>query len=380
MLAYVIPTRNRPERLAQTLHALGALPFHAAKVIVADNAAPSLHPSVEAPAVLANGLGVSVLRMGRNLGTAARNAAVRAADRSCEWIVMLDDDSHPAPADLGFLRALAEARPDTAAVQAEIHLPGQGKRESGGLPEVFVGCGVAIRRRAFLEVGGYDESFDYYAEEYDLSAKLLLAGWRITLDRRFRVVHHKVEQGRDMNRILRRLVRNNGWVMQRYSPDAVRRAEVREVVSRYGKIARKEGALPGYLRGLGELGATLARQKRRPMPGELFDRFTGLAAAREALREAHDREPFGRAVLVAEGKNARVVRVALRELGVEVVASTRHRPETGATSMVIGTLSPGPMLDAYERLRRENPEARVIAPWPGLIGGEREGSRYSTAA
>ena len=95
---------------------------------------------------------------------------------------MLDDDS--APSSLGHLNAIADAGRLTAAISAEIWLAGEQdssvasaqrtQRESGGLPEVFTGCGVAIRREAFLEARGYDHSFGYYVEEYDLAAKLLL--------------------------------------------------------------------------------------------------------------------------------------------------------------------------------------------------------------
>src|SRR5258706_488360 len=87
----------------------------------------------------------------------------------------------------------------------------------------FAGGGVAIRRDAFLDLGGYDPSFGYYAEEYDLAARMLLAGFRIQFDRWFRVEHHKVWLNRSMDTILAHLVRNNGWVAQRYAPDEYRR-------------------------------------------------------------------------------------------------------------------------------------------------------------
>ena len=359
MIAYVIPTRNRPERLRATLEAIGELPRHGAQVVVVDNDS-DVPPAV--PVVLANGITTEVVFLKENQGAAARNAGVGAADGACEWVVMLDDDSHPM--DVGFLGALRDAAGDVAAVGAEIILPREGRREAGGLPEVFTGCGVAIRPDAFLAAKGYDRGFDYYAEEYDLSAKLLLAGMRVTLDRRFRVAHHKVAAGRDMGRILRRLVRNNGWVMQRYAPESARRKELWETVSRYGRIAHLERAMGGYAHGLAELAATLRGQRRTPMSAEMFDRFTGKAHARESLQRAFGARPFSTAALVNEGKNARHIREAVAELGVRVVDDA-----VGADRIVIGTLSPGPMLDAWEGLvGRVDPE-RVIAPWGGLVEG-----------
>jgi len=373
VISYVLPTRDRPAILAATLTALASLPAHNAEVVIVDNAS-RVPPSV--PLRLANGMGVTLLLRGRNDGAAARNEGVLAADPASEWIVMLDDDS--APTDLGVLGAISRARADVGAVAAEIFLeprPGgsaggghvlTARRESGGLPEVFVGCGVAIRREAWNSTArgslsaGYDPAFGYYAEEYDLSARLLLAGWRIGFDRGFRVVHRKVSTGRDMDLILRRLVRNNVWTMARYAPAGARRRAIAGTIARYARIATLERAELGFGQGLGELALTLWRQPRRAMPSVIWEHFTGLSAARGAVQMESARRPFRTAALVDEGKNAGVVLAALRELGVRVV-----RDPHAAEALVIGTLSPGPMLDALDAHVRQAPygSPRVIAPW-----------------
>lgn len=371
MISYVLPTRDRPAILAATLDVLGTLPPHDAEVVIVDNAS-RVPPSV--PLRLTNGLGVKLLLGNHNAGAAARNAGVLAADPVSEWIVMLDDDS--APTDLGVLGAIARATPDTGAIGAEIFLeagaasagavPIMPRREAGGLPEVFVGCGVAIRREAWTSTArgslapGYDPTFGYYAEEYDLCARLLLGGWRVGFDRGFRVVHRKVSAGRDMDLILRRLVRNNCWTIARYAPAGVRRREIAGTVARYAKIAALERAELGFARGLGELAFTLGRQARDAMPLGLWERFTGMGTAREALQAELSRRPFRSAAIVDEGKNAGVVRAVLRELSVRVV-----RDPGAAEVLVIGTLSPGPMLDALDAWHRRAPHgaARVIAPW-----------------
>ncbi|TVQ60720.1 MAG: glycosyltransferase [Phycisphaerales bacterium] len=350
LIGYVVPTRNRPERIHALLAALGSLPAHDAELVIADNA--SAEP-VRAPRELANGLPVTVLRLARNRAAAARNDAVQALDDSRDWAVMLDDDS--APTDLGFIQALRHQPGDVAAVMADIHLPRAGEREHGGLPEVFIGCGVAIRREAFLATGGYDPAFGYYAEEYDLAAKLILAGARVTFDPAFRVDHQKATEGRDTDLILHRLVRNNGWVMQRYAPDHERAAEMHEIRTRYKRIAEKEWALPGYTRGLRELKRTTILQPRTPMPQHLWERFTGFAAAHAALCAAQDRAPFRTAALVRPGKNARIVARAIEASGAAVV----NDPEN-AEALVIGTLSPGPMIDAALEF---SADLRLIAPW-----------------
>ncbi len=354
MISYILPTHDRPDRLAKSLTRIGRLSAgdHAqlggAEVVIVDNAS---HAPPTLPRRLANGLPVRSFRMASNQGAAARNFAAERAQG--DWLIMLDDDSYPLDTD--FISVLDETPSDVAAIGADIRLPDQG-REAGGLPEVFVGCGAAIRRRAFLDAGGYDPTFHYYAEEYDLCAKMLLAGHRIVHDERFRVKHEKVSAGRDMNVILKYLVRNNGWIDQRYASPKQRITMLRETIVRYGRIAELESAETGFLAGLEELFATLRDQPSRQMPPSLFDRFTGLAHARHTLTESPQVTQGTRVALVDQGKNAWAVEQALREVGATIVDE-----QSDAELFVIGTLSPGPMLDAYER--RRSCAQDVLMPW-----------------
>jgi len=359
MISYLLPSRNRPDRLASTLRAIGRLsaaahePVGGAEVIVVDDASD---PPVEVPPRLDNELPVGVVRRKSAEGAAARNAGAREAHG--DWIVMLDDDSYPV--DTGVIDAIADAEPDVAAIGAEIRLP-DGSREQGGLPEVFVGCGAAVRRGPFLRAGGYDPSFHYYAEEYDLCAKLIRDDWRIVQDWRFRVRHEKVGDGRDVNVIVSRLVRNNGWVAQRYAPDDVREAALQEVFDRYSRIARNEGADFAYQRGLDEMMLAIDDQPRRPLSRERWDRFTGLAHARETLA-AEPALAGSRVAVVDHGKNAWAVEAALAE---RTDCTIVEEPE--ADVLVIGTLSPGPMMDAWEA--RQSQGQSVVRPWtPAHVG------------
>lgn len=376
MISYVLPTRNRGEVLVRTLRALGELGDHrtvgGAEVVVVDNASEVLVESSLRGAAertgsgwrLASGAPVRVVRREANEGAASRNAGVAAADARSDWIVMLDDDSHPI--DIGHLQRMARAPEEVAAISADIVLPHTGRRESGGLPEVFIGCGVAIRRRVFEALGGYDAAFGYYVEEYDLAARMIKAGYRIEFDRWFRVRHSKVAAGRDMALIVARLVRNNGWVVQRYAPEGARRGEHREVRDRYRMIAAREGVMHGYGSGLVELRRTVRAQVRQPMSIRQWERFTGVTHCREAMAMAMAERAFHTAAIIEEGKNAAVVRRVLGEMGVEIV-SEGQRPDV----LVIGTMSPGPMLDAVERWRAGVLRAgtRVIAPWLAASGG-----------
>ncbi|UCD75422.1 MAG: glycosyltransferase [Phycisphaerales bacterium] len=350
----MLPTRNRRRCLKAALEALGRLPLppdggtSGAEVIVVDNA--SRAPAT-APAILPNGLAVRIIRRATNEGAAGRNVGARAAAN--DWLIMLDDDSWPL--DDGHFAVIADPDPDVAAIGAEILLPG-GRHEDGGLPEVIIGCGAAIRRDAFLEVGGYDTAFGYYAEEYDLCAKLIRAGWRIAHDLRFRVRHEKATAGRDMDRILHHLVRNNGWVAQRYVPPEEKADRLNEVITRYGRIAIREGAAEGFCRGMADLLTTLPQQPDRSMSRERFDRFTGLAHVRAVLAEEPLLHGGASVAIVDAGKNAWVVERVLREFKVSIADC-----ESEAEVLVIGTLSPGPMLDAMDRRCEEH--RPVICPW-----------------
>ncbi|MEM8757308.1 MAG: adenylyltransferase/cytidyltransferase family protein [Planctomycetota bacterium] len=345
MIAYVLPTRDRAERLDATLDRLDAIGGYeaigGARVIIADNAsAEPFRPA--AP----HRLPITVLRMASNLGAAARNECARAAD-GCDWLVMLDDDSFPL--DVAVLPALRAAPRDVAAIKADITLP-DGSRERGGLPEVPVGCGVAIRRKVFLDLGGYDPAFDYYAEEYDLAAKMIAAGHRVAFEPSFCVRHDKVAANRDFGRILSRLVRNNGWVIQRYAPDADLEPFMRSMLDRYRAIAAKENVLASYESAADELSRTLGDQARRPLTDQQWGRFIGLSSARESFAGLR-----GTAAIIEPGKHADVVAAAARQAGLDLIRAWER-----ADHLLIGTLSPGPMLDAVQRLGRD---PRVRAPW-----------------
>jgi len=354
MLTIVIPTRDRPSQLARTLRDIEQLgsqafePLGGAEVIIADNR--SRFP-VSAPASIAGSIPVRVLHRRTNEAAAARNAcAIEAASQEQgDWLLMLDDDS--APTDARFADELLAAPSDVAAVCASIRLE-NGARESGGLPEVPIGCGVAIRTSVFNDLGGYDASFHYYVEEYDLAAKMIMAGWRVAFSAAFSVLHRKETAGRNMDAILRCLVRNNAWVAQRYAPDGVLDWVLDETVERYRRIAEREGAISGYQTGLSELRESLDAQPRTPMSEAQYDRFTGLSATRDhlgrVLRDRREAVWVGLAEGAAPGKNAWVIRQAIQELGIK---ETDDRNE--ATVWIPATLSPGPMLDMAERFSED---------------------------
>lgn len=350
-----MPTHNRAGTLRETNDRLGLLQLGDLRgeieLIVVDNA--SSEP-VELPRVLGNGIRVRSIRLETNLNTAARNIAAEQAGG--HWLFMLDDDS--CPLDLDFVKWLDAVPEKIAAIGAEIFLP-SGSRESGGLPEVIIGCGCVIRRDVFLGVGGYDASFGYYAEEYDLCAKLIAAGESVVHTRDIQVLHRKEQAGRNFGEILYRLVRNNAWVMQRHAPEAFLRTAIDEMLDRYRQIAVKEGVVEGYERAIRSLETSLASQVRTPLSVADWDRFTGRAAARSTLGSRLGGHP-GRVCVVGDrrAKGREIIDQEVLHLGYELADDPR-----AAEACVIGALSPGPMLD----LAQEHPGA--ICAWELGCGG-----------
>jgi hypothetical protein len=96
---------------------------------------------------------------------------------------------------------------------------------------------------------------------------------------------------------------------------------------------------------------------------ELFDRFTGVAQVRDCLQRSLSEAATDCVAVVAPGKNEWAIHQVLAELEVEV----RHNQTV--KTVVVGTLSPGPMVDAYEQYSRS---VRTILPWePRAFGGAR---------
>ncbi len=346
-ISYVTCTRNRAAELTATIRRLDELHSgHCEPVefVIADNGSdvPVLDSLPE------TSIPVRVVRLPGNIGAAARNHA--AAEAEHDWLVMLDDDS--APKDLGHLDILAKAHENTAVVTADITLP-DGSRERGGLPEVLVGCGAAIRKRAYLDAGGYDPSFFFAAEEPDLCARIIAAGWRVEASPWFRVLHHKTPTNRDLNRMIRLLTRNQGVIVERTTPEYDRGFLRRDHIRRCAWIANKENATAGFRQGLAELRTIRHTLKREPLSDLHYERFVGLHHAREAVQQ----DRFDTACIVHEGKHAWAVRRALAEAGIRCVGASE------ADRLVIGTLSPGPMLDALAGLRAAGEAERALAPW-----------------
>jgi GT2 family glycosyltransferase len=217
----------------------------------------------------------ALIRLPQNIGAAARNAGVRAAQTP--YIAFCDDDTWWAPGALPQAVALLEAYPRVAVLSARI-LVGPEEREdpacmvmaqsplpSNGLPGRsllgFMAGASVMRRAAYIEAGGYEPKFFIGGEEALLTLDLISAGWRIVYAPQLRV-HHFPSPVRDRGERHHYLVRNALWVAWMRLPWRTALAETRRILRRPYGLPVLLHALSGALR---ELPWVLKRRRVIPL-------------------------------------------------------------------------------------------------------------------
>lgn len=158
---------------------------------------------------------VTVVSPGLNLGIPG-GRSFGTQQLTNEVIVFLDDDAELLTADVDALLSqhfgdnpncavLGFSIVDETGTQSRRHNPRVGTRgaERAGPVGTFLGGACAVRRSAFNEVGGYDESFFYSMEEQDLSWRLWDAGWEVHYRPDIVVKHPRTEPSRHENALMR---------------------------------------------------------------------------------------------------------------------------------------------------------------------------------
>ncbi|MET8243924.1 glycosyltransferase [Streptomyces sp. NPDC005202] len=191
--AVVIPTLAR-DTLADCLAALAAATGPRPDEIVLVDDRPDPEPgALDHPLSVLGDLRArtTVLTSGGRGPAAARNTGLRAV--TAPWVAFLDDvQVGPHWCDQ-LAQDLAEASPDTGAVQGVIAVPLPGERRptdweraTAALAQArWITADMAYRTEALKQVGGFDERFRRaLREDADLALRLLDAGWRIPQGRR----------------------------------------------------------------------------------------------------------------------------------------------------------------------------------------------------
>ncbi|MGW4943235.1 glycosyltransferase family 2 protein [Actinoplanes sp. NPDC004185] len=232
----VVATRNRRARLFETI------PHHEGPVILVDNGSDDGSPD----AIEAAFPQVTVVRLGENRGAAARNVGVELA--RTPYVAFADDDSYWEPGSLAGAAALLRDHPRVGLLSARV-LVGPHSRVDPvseamaaaplGVPEGapgpavlgFLACAVAVRREAFLQVGGFNPKLHVYGEEALLAMDLAAAGWLQIYAPELTVRHLPLPTGRDnsarhrieaRNRVLTALLRRPPAVVAKTAVSAWR--------------------------------------------------------------------------------------------------------------------------------------------------------------
>jgi N-acetylglucosaminyl-diphospho-decaprenol L-rhamnosyltransferase len=269
----VIATCDDGETLLPTLGRLAALPERPPIVVVDTRGRRELSDTIGSA-----GHGrplVDVITLYADHGPAARTIGVRRL--STELVAFCDDDSWFAPGAL--LRAAQRfARdPVLALLQARV-LVGPEERldpTCAALTDApallgFLACGVVLRRRALLQVNGFEDHRGFGGEERPVALDLATAGWRLVYDPRVVAHHHPRPSDRRSGRH-RQTMRNDLWTAWSRLP---LRMATRQTA---GALRREPRAAASALIGLPRV-----LRRRRPIP-------PAVAAALRAI-DHHERE------------------------------------------------------------------------------------------
>ncbi len=168
---------------------------------------------------------VRVVRLPTNTGIAGYNEGFKQAKG--DYLLVLDDDSHPVDEEtLNRIIQCLDTRPDVGVVACRIesikgeaiytwHLP---ENDAPGSSMAFVGCGFAIRRTLFEQIGWYPGEFFLYQNEIEVAIKVMRCQYQIYYDPSCRVVHRQSPQGRTSWRQVYYPTRNTIWLIRRYFP------------------------------------------------------------------------------------------------------------------------------------------------------------------
>ena len=316
-LSIVLATHNRLAALAHTLDRLADLQLErgACEIIVVDNASDE-----DVASVTRGRRDVELLRLKRNTGPCGKAFGVDRARGAV--LLFLDDDSSPRAGSIERLLQRFDEDGGLGAAGFTVHLP-DGSQECCALPHVFVGCGVGLRAEALRAVGGLDRSLFMQAEEYDVSFRLLQAGWKVEIFGDLAVEHLKTPRARRPQRTTYYDAVNNCRVAARYLPEPYYGVYRQDWLARYRQLAEAHGHQRAFRRGwrVGRLRGLVERPLYRrwrlsaPVLEQVFS-WSYVAARMTELRAAGLR----RVVLVDYGKNIYAFYRGARRAGLEILA------------------------------------------------------------
>ena len=213
-----ITTRNRPDSLVRCIASLASFGDLVREIIVVDDSSDvPIEPAFDRLSPALRRKLVYISQTGNRGYIVARNTIMRRA--TSDYVLLLDDDTCVMDAaPLRAALALVDASPKVAAVACA-----QAKADGRPWPAsmqpspvsyacyvpTFIGFAHLLRRRVFLELGGYRESFHFYGEEKDYCLRVMNASYDIVYVPDALVAHLPDPSGRSEARYLRYVIRND---------------------------------------------------------------------------------------------------------------------------------------------------------------------------
>ena len=318
LISFILATHNRARVLLHTLERIAAcgLAPREYEILIVDNCSTD----GTAELIRRHVSGARLIVLERNRGSCAKGLAVPHARG--EFVVFLDDDSYPLAGSIRNMVRHFEQDSSLGAAGFVVRLP-NGMRECSALPSVFVGCGVGFRRTVLNAVGGLDVSYFMQAEEYDLSFRLIQAGFSVRTFDDLHVMHLKSPAARSGRQKVLYDARNNLTLAATYLPAPWHREYLRDWRQRYGWLARladadrefQDGSVLGLARGY-------YRRWTRPQ-SRLRDETTRHIFGIDMIESAMARlaaQPCARILLADLGKNIFPYYRAATMSGLQIVA------------------------------------------------------------
>ena len=219
-LSIVIPTHQTRELTLHCLESLVASAPATSEIVVVDDGSTD----GTAEALLHRHPAVKIVTLSPSRGfTAAANRGM--SEARGELLFLLNSDTVVEPATVPRLLAAFDAKPGLGVAGAELHHPdGRPQWSAGHVPtrlwlfavasgivrglqrlplyrrlkpaggargrvDWVCGAAMAVRREAWLAVGGFDERFHFYCQDLDLCLRILAAGFTVEVVPGARVVH-----------------------------------------------------------------------------------------------------------------------------------------------------------------------------------------------
>jgi GT2 family glycosyltransferase len=233
-VSVIVLNWNGERYLGRCLDAIAAQTFRDYEVFVLDNA--STDGSVED--IPARWPTFRLVRFDQNLGFAVGNNQGAKLARG-HWIAFLNNDAFPEPGWLANLVQAAQTHTEYSFFSSRLvyaedtnltqdtgdvyHISGYAWPRDNNCPvprahlqsgEVFSPCAAAAlyERKAFLEVGGFDEQFGSHYEDVDIGFRLRLRGYRCLYIPEALVAHvGSASYGRESDRTVYQVQRNVVW-------------------------------------------------------------------------------------------------------------------------------------------------------------------------